>query len=196
MPDILNVSFTMLSYTDLAKGTIFIMDGEPWKVLEVHFLRMQQRKAVVQTKIKNLINGKIVDKNFQPSDQLEETEMDKMKSRFLYENRDIFWFDEVGNPKNRFSFLRDTLGNSADFLKPNIEVSAIKFQDKIISIELPIKVDYKVIEAPPAVRGNTAAGGTKIATIESGAKISVPLFVEEGEIIRVNTQTCEYEKRI
>lgn len=172
------------------------MDGEPWEVLEVHFLRMQQRKAVVQTKIKNLINGKIVDKNFQPSDKLEETEMDKMKSRFLYVNRDVFWFDEVGNPKNRFSFSRDTLGDSADFLKPNLEVSAIKFQDKIISIELPVKVDYKIIEAPPAVRGNTAAGGTKVAIIESGAKISVPLFVEEGETIRVNTETATYERRV
>jgi len=186
----------MLSYTDLTKGTLFIMDGEPWEVLDAHFLRMQQRKAVVQTKIKNLINGKIIDKNFQPSDEFEEAEIEKMKARFLYENRNVFWFDEVSNPRNRFSFSRDILGKKADFLKPNLEVSAVKFNDRIIGIELPIKVDYRVIEAPPALKGNTATGGNKMITIESGAKISVPLFINEGDIIRVNTSTGEYVERV
>lgn len=172
------------------------MDDEPWEVLEVHFLRMQQRKAVVQTKIKNLINGKVLDRNFQPSDSFEEAEIERMKARFLYENRDVFWFDEVGNPKNRFSFSRNDLGDKADFLKPNIEISAVQFNEKFIGVELPVKIDYKVIETPPSIRGNTVSGGTKVAVIESGAKINVPLFVEEGDIIRVNTQTETYEKRV
>jgi elongation factor P len=187
----------MLSYTDLTKGILFIMDGAPWEVLESHFLRMQQRKAVVQTKIKNLITGKIIDRNFQPSDNFEEAEMEKMKSRFLYENRGVCWFDELDNPKNRFSLKKEELGETtAKFLKPNLPVTALKFQDKIINIELPIKVDYKVVEAPPAIRGDTAQGGSKVVTIETGAKVSVPLFINEGDIVRINTQTGDYVERI
>ncbi len=100
----------MLSYNELTKGILFIMDGEPWEVLESNFLRMQQRKAVVQTKIKNLITGKIIDRNFQSSEAFEEAEMEKMKSRFLYESRGIYWFDEIGNPKNRGRYCRKHYG--------------------------------------------------------------------------------------
>jgi len=187
----------MISYTDLTKGILFIIDGEPWEVLESHFLRMQQRKAVVQTKIKNLMTGKIVDRNFQPSEFFEEAEMEKIKSRFLYESRGVFWFDELGNPKNRFSFKKEELGAEAvNFLKPNLEITAFKFKEKIINISLPVKADFKVVEAPPSIRGDTAQGGTKSATIETGAKVSVPLFIGEGDIIKVNTQTGDYVERI
>ncbi len=173
------------------------MDGEPWEVLDSNFLRMQQRKAVVQTKIKNLINGKIVDRNFQSSEVFEEAEMEKMKSRFLYETRGVYWFDEMNNPKNRFSIKKEDLSEQAvNFLKPNLEVIALKFKDKFVSIGLPIKIDCKVVESPPSIRGDTAQGGTKQVTIETGAKISVPLFIEEGDIIRINTQTGEYAERI
>jgi len=187
----------MLSYNELTKGILFIMDGEPWEVLESNFLRMQQRKAVVQTKIKNLITGKIVDRNFQSSEAFEEAEMEKMKSRFLYESRGVYWFDEIGNPKNRFSIKKEDLSQQAiDFLKPNLEVIALKFKDKFVSIGLPIKIDCKVVEAPPTIRGDTAQGGNKSVTIETGAKVSVPLFIEEGDIIRINTQTGDYVERI
>ena len=187
----------MLSYTDLTKGVLFIIDGEPWEVLESHFLRMQQRKAVVQTKIKNLITSKIVDRNFQPSDAFEEAEMGKMKSCFLYESRGVYWFNETNNPKNRFFFKKEELSEEIyNFLKPNLKIIALKFQDKIINIELPIKIDFKVVEAPPSIRGDTAQGGNKPVVIETGAKILVPLFIEEGDIIRINTQTGEYAERV
>lgn len=187
----------MLSYTELTKGVLFVMDGEPWEVLEANFLRMQQRKAVVQTKIKNLMTGKIVDRNFQASDNFEEAEMEKMKSVFLYESRGVFWFAEPGNPKNRFSINKEELSEQAvNFLKPNMEISALKFKDKFVSIDLPIKNDYKVVEAPPAIRGDTAQGGTKVVTIETGAKLSVPLFINEGDSVKINTQTGEYVERL
>lgn len=173
------------------------MDGEPWEVLDSNFLRMQQRKAVVQTKIKNLITGKIVDRNFQSSEAFEEAEMEKMKSRFLYESRGVFWFNEITDPKNRFSIKKEDLSEQVvNFLKPNLEVTSLKFKDKFVSIGLPIKVDYKVVEAPPAIRGDTAQGGTKVVTIETGAKILVPLFINEGDIVKINTQTGEYAERI
>jgi len=185
----------MLSYTDLKKGTLFIMDGNPYEVLESHFLRMQQRKAVVQTKIRNLISGKVLDRNFQPSDAFEEAEIDKKSAVFLYTNRGEYWFTEEGNPKNRFMLPMETLGDSSRFLKPNTKVSTLIFNDKIIKIALPVKMDFTVIEAPPAIKGNTAQGGTKVVTLEGGAKISAPLFVNEGDVVKINTETGEYVER-
>lgn len=200
----------MLSYNELKPGILFIVDGQPYEVLESQFLRMQQRQPVMKTKLKNLISGKIVERSFQPSDSLEEAEIERLQAKFLYSHRDEFWFCESSNPppqrgearsmklsgKNRFALKLEAIGDRAKFLKPNLEISAIKFRDKIISIELPIKVDYKVIEAPPAIRGDTAQGGTKVVVLETGAKISAPLFINEGDIIRINTQTEEYVERI
>jgi elongation factor P len=185
-----------LAYTDLTKGVLFIMDGAPYEVLETHFLRMQQRKAVVQTKIRNLITGKILDRNFQASDFFEEAEIEKKNAIFIYESKGQYWFHEEGNPKNRFVLEADLLGEQGKFLKPNTKVTTMVFNDKPIKVDIPIKMDFKIVEAPPAIRGNTAQGGTKQVTIEGGAKVNVPLFVNEGETIRINTQTGEYVERV
>ena len=185
-----------LAYTDLNKGILFVMDGAPYEVLESHFLRMQQRKAVVQTRVKNLITGKILDRNFQPSDSFEEAEIVKKPATFIYQNRGEYWFHEKGNPKNRFSLAAELLGDRGQFLKPNTEVTTMVFEDKVIKIDLPIKMDFKVVEAPPAIRGNTAQGGTKQVVLEGGAKVNAPLFVNEGDMVRINTSTGEYVERI
>jgi elongation factor P len=186
----------MLTYNELKPGTYIILEGQPYEVLEFEFLRMQQRKPVSKTKLKNLITGKVKEQTFHQSDILEMAELDKMPSRFLYENRGVYWFDEVGNPKNRFSFKKEELGSAAVFLKPNLEVMTIKFNEKIINIEPPIKVAYKVIEAPPAIKGDTAQGGNKTVIIETGAKVNTPLFINNGDVILLNTQTGEYVERI
>jgi elongation factor P len=186
----------MLSYTELTKGILFIMDGQPWEVLESHFLRMQQRKAVVQTKIRNLISGKIVDRSFQASDEFEEAEVEKKPAIFIYENKGQYWFNEEGNPKNRFFLTAEVLGEGRRFLRPNTRVETVVFNDKVINVKLPVKMDFEVIEAPPAIRGNTAQGGTKVVTIEGGTKISTPLFVNQGDIIRINTETGDYVERV
>jgi len=172
------------------------MDGQPWEVLEMNFLRMQQRKAVVQTRIKNLITGKIVDRNFQASDNFEEAEVEKKPAMFIYENRGEYWFHEEGNPKNRFQLATDLIGDQGKFLKPNTKITTTVFDGKVIGVELPVKMDFKVVEAPPSIKGNTAQGGTKAVTIEGGGKISAPLFVNEGDVIRINTQTGEYVERV
>ena len=185
-----------LAYTDLTKGVLFIMDGAPYEVLETHFLRMQQRKAVVQTKIRNLITGKILDRNFQASDFFEEAEIERKNAIFIYESKGQYWFHDEGNPKNRFEIDANTIGAPGKFLKPNTKVVTLVFEDKVIKVDIPIKMEFKIIEAPPAIRGNTAQGGTKQVTIEGGAKINVPLFINEGEMIRVNTQTGEYVERV
>lgn len=186
----------MLSYTELKKGTLFVLDGDPYEVLEMNFLRMQQRKATVNTKIRNLITGKILDRNWQASDSFEEAEVERKTAIFIYMSRGEFWFHEKGNPKARFMLSGDIIGNSAQFLKPNTEVTTYTFNGKVIKVEVPIKMDFKVIEAPPGIKGNTAQGGTKQIVIEGGAKINAPLFVNEGDMIRVNTQTGDYVERV
>jgi elongation factor P len=185
----------MLSYTDLNKGVMFVMDGEPYTVLEYNFLRMQQRKPVVQTKIKNLVSGKITSKSFQQSDSFSEADIEKQPLTFLYSHREEHWFCEPENKSNRFSLKEEQIGDNAKFLKPNTGVTAYKFDDKIINIELPIKIDYKVKEAPPAYKGDTATGGNKSVVLENGISINVPAFINEGDIIRVNTETGTYVER-
>ena len=172
------------------------MDGEPYEVLEFGFMRMQQRKPVAQTKIKNMITGKVLNRNFQHTDSFKEAEIDYKKVKFLYTHRDKFVFCELDNPSARFEFDQEAIGDKARFFKPNSEVEVVKFEDKLININLPIKMQFKVIEAPPSIKGNTAQGGNKAVKIETGAMINAPLFVEEGDIIEVNTQTSEYAGRV
>lgn len=193
----------MLSYGDLKKGVIFVLDGQPCEVLESGFLRMQQRKAVMQTKIKNLVTGKIVDRNWQASDEFEEAEIERRNAVFIYSKPgrppaggQEHWFHEEGNPKNRFSLSAEQLGESAKFLKPNIVVTTSNFNGKVINVKLPVKMDFTVTEAPPSIKGNTAQGGNKTVEIEGGVKIAVPLFINAGDVIRVNTETGEYVERM
>src|ERR1700690_3922750 len=112
----------MLAYTDLTKGVLFIMDGSPYEVIETHFLRMQQRKAVVQTRIRNLITGKLLDRNFQASDSFEEAEISKRNATFIYVTKGKYCFNEEGNPKTRFSLNAELVGDQGQFLKPNTKV--------------------------------------------------------------------------
>lgn len=164
---------------------------------------MQQRKAVVQTKIRNLITSKVLDRNFQPSDEFEEAEVEKRSAVFIYKKpgrgpqaADEYWFHGKRNPANRFALSSDALGDKGQFLKSNTEVTTVVFSNKIIQVNLPIKMEFEVTEAPPAIKGATAAGGNKQVTIEGGAKINAPLFVNQGDIIRINTATGQYVERI
>lgn len=185
----------MLGMNDLRVGTFFVYEGNPWQVLEARHLKMQQRRPVMQTKIKNIINGKIIEKNFQQSDYFEEANVERKDITYLYNHRGEYWFSDPEKKGDRFTLPEESLGNQTKFLKANMEVNAITFNDKIINIELPIKIDLKVVEAPPSVKGNTAQGGTKQVKIETGATIIAPLFINEGDIVRINTSTGEYVER-
>ncbi|MBS3902974.1 MAG: elongation factor P [Anaplasmataceae bacterium] len=184
-----------LSYTDLKKGVLFVYENDPYEVLEANFLRMQQRKAVVQTKIRNLITGKVLDRNWQPSDSFEEAEVEKTEANFIYASKGEYWFHTKGNPKERFSLFEEIIGTAGQFLKKDTIVETFSFKGKVIRVKIPIKMDLKVVEAPPSIKGNTAQGGNKVVTLESGAKINAPLFIEEGQVIRVNTETGQYVER-
>jgi elongation factor P len=186
----------MINYNDLKPGTVFILDGQPYLVLEFSFLRMQQRKPVAQTKIRNLINGKIITRNFQHTDSFKEAEITYREVKFLYTHRDKFVFCEINNPSKRFEIEQEKIGDMAKYLKPNNPIEIMEFEDKIVNIILPIKMDFRVIEAPPSIKGNTAQGGVKAIKIETNAIINVPLFVDQGDIIRINTQTGDYVERV
>lgn len=186
----------MIGPNDLKPGVFFIFEGQPYEVLETHHLKMQQRRPVVQSKMRNLLNGKMLERNFQQSDTFEEANIARQDVKYLYSHRGEFWFSETNDPSNRFQLSQEILGDITHFLKTNTEVQAILFNGKITNIELPIKIDFKVTQAPPAIRGDTAQGGVKQVTIETGAIINTPLFINEGDIIRINTQTGEYVERV
>lgn len=186
----------MLSYSELKTGTTFIMDGEPYVVLEYNFLRMQQRKPVAQTKIKNLKSGKVVQRMFHQNESFQEADIEKQKSVFLYTHRGEYWFHKPGNPKERFMLNKESIGDAGNFLIPHTEIITDVFEDAIINIEIPIKMDFRVKEAPPGLKGDSATGGSKEIVIETGYKLNAPLFINEGDVIRINTQTGEYVERV
>lgn len=187
-----------LAYDELKIGTIFTKenDPDPYEVKEYAFVRMQQRKPVAQVKIKNLISGKVQEYSAHPGENFEEAEIGVMPATFIYESRGQYWFTEPSNPKNRFFLEADALGEERMFLKANTEIKAFKYGEKIINVELPVKMDLKVTEAPPAIKGDTAQGGTKSVVLETGARVNVPLFINEGDVVKVNTQTGQYVERV
>ncbi|MBX4201047.1 elongation factor P [Candidatus Parcubacteria bacterium] len=186
----------MLSHTDLKKGTQFIFEDQPWEVVDALLVKMAQRRPVVQTKMKNLISGAFQERNFQQGDMFDEAGLEKKNIKFLYANRGEYFFCEEKDPSKRFSFTEAQIGSKGKFFKPNSIVVGIIFNEKIITVVAPIKVQLKVKETPPGVKGDRAQGGTKEATLESGAVIQVPLFIEEGDVIEINTELEEYVKRV
>lgn len=185
----------MLSINDLKNGFFIVINNDPYIVLSVKHLHMGRGGSSVQTKIRHLRTGQVFERNFKPADSFESADVEKIKAKFIYNHRDEYWFSN-NDIKGRFCLGRDIIGGSVDYLKPEMEITALKFKDKIINIELPIKADYKVKEAPPAIRGDTAQGGAKNVILETGVKIQTPLFINKGDIIRVNIYTGEYVERI
>lgn len=185
----------MLKHTELKKGSKIILDGQPYEILECAPFKVQQRKAVIQSKIRNLITGNVVDRNFHQSETFEEADLKKFDAKFLYVHRDSYFFCDKENPSKRFELGKEQIGSGAKYLKQNQIVEALIFGEKIIGITLPIKIQLKVTEAPPGVKGERAQAGTKMVTLETGATINTPLFIEEGDVIEINTETEQYVKR-
>ena len=185
----------MLDYSEIVGRKFIVLDGEPWEVLDSHVFRKQQRKPVNATKLKNCITGKVTERSFHVSEKVEEAEIEERNVKFLYQNRGEYWFCEAENPSKRFKIDEDFIGVQAKFLKKDSVVQAVSFGNKVISMKIPIKIELMVIEAHPAVKGNTAQGGTKTVKLETGVEIQVPMFIKEGEMVRVNSETGEYTER-
>lgn len=192
---------SQLEYSEIREKKIIIHDDEPCEVVESHVARTQQRKPQNQVKLRSLISGKVFPATFHVSDSAEEADISKKDIMFLYHNKGEFWFCELEDKSKRFKLDEILLGNAVRFLKENSNVTALVWTDdddeeKIIKLSMPIKMEFKVKEAPPAVRGDTSKGGNKVITLENGATLNAPMFISEGDTIRVNTETGEYVERV
>jgi elongation factor P len=185
----------MLNYNEVTPGKIIVLDGEPYEALTSHVFRKQQRKPVNAVKLRNVKTGKIAERSFHMAETFEEAEIIQRPVTFIYKAKGECWFHEDGKPQNRFSLPESMLGGRLRFMKEKMTVQTMEFDDEVIGITMPIKMDLVVTEAPPAVKGDTATGATKQITLETGAIINAPLFINQGDIIRVNTETGDYVER-
>ena len=186
----------MLEYNEITLRKVILIDGEPYEVLDSHVFRKQQRKPVNQTKLRHIITGKVTEQAFHVSEKVPEAELSTRTVKFLYKNKGEFWFCDPQNPADRFKLDESMLGEPMRFVKPNDLIDGLVFDERIIGVKVPIKVDLKVTEAAPAVKGNTVQGGTKQITLETGATMNVPMFINEGDVLRINTETGEYTERV
>lgn len=186
----------VLSYNEILKGSIINYNNEPYEVLSAHIFRMQQRKPVNQTKLRQLVGGKVLEIAFHQNETVTEADIDKMQAQYLYTNKGESWFAEEGNAKNRFSFPEDSIHDKVQWIMPNTLVEVMTYEEKPMTIQIPVKVELVVKDAPPAVKGNTVSGGNKLVELATGAKINVPLFINTGDIVRINTDTGTYTERV
>lgn len=186
----------MLSINDLKKDTLFVVNNEPCKVLEVAHKKMARQGATCEVKFCNLATGDILTKTFFPSHKFQEADVETKECLFLYHHNGKYYFCDPHDKSQRFFLEEQIIGESRKYLIPNLVVNAVWYQEKVINIALPIKVDVKVVDAPPNVKGNSASSPNKQVVIETGATIQTPIFIQTGDIIRVNTQKGEYTERI
>jgi elongation factor P len=186
----------MLKYTDLKKGVVFSFENNIWVVLEFALVKMQSQKPTLKTKIRNLKTGAIVMKAFTQAQTFEEVETENKKIMFVYGHRGKYTFSEIDDPSKRMEFDEEFLGDIVKYLKPKSEVDALIIDGQIAEINVPIKMALKVTECPPGFKGNTVTGGTKVATLETGVQVSVPMFIEVGDEVLVNTEEGNYIERV
>lgn len=181
---------------DLKLGLIISFEKEPHEVQYCQHVQMGRGGAILRTKLKNLLTGNVLEKTFKSGDKIAEAELVKSRASFLYRENDHFYFMDT-TTFEQFSLVQNQIGQMSPFLKEGDEVEIMNFESKPVTVTLPPKVVLKVITAPPGVRGNTAQGNiTKKVTLENGYEVAVPLFVKEGDLIKINTQTGEYVERV
>lgn len=187
---------SVLSYNEITLKKVIIWNNEPHIVLASHVFRKQQRKPVNITKLKSMISGKVVEQTFHQNETADEADIETKSVEYIYTNRGEHWFTYEGKPGERFALDESVVGTEIKYLKPKSIVDAIVFDERIIGIKIPIKVELKVTECDPAVKGNTSSGATKEVVVETGVRLQVPMFINEGDIIRVNTEDGQYTERV
>ncbi len=187
---------SILNYSEILPRKIILIDDQPYEVLDAHVFQKQKSRPVNHTKVRNLISGSVKEVVFHQFEKAEEADMGTKEVKYLYMNKGEYWFCAANDPKDRFQLSNDQVGVSIKFIKPNTIIDATTFNDDIIGLKYPIKVELKVAEAAPAVRGNTSGNATKAVVLETGATIYVPMFINEGDILRINTETGDYAERV
>jgi elongation factor P len=184
----------MLSISDIKTGKNIILNGTPFVVLYHEHSKTGRAGSVLRTRLKNLSNGTVLEKTFQGSEMSEEADITKTKAQYTYKEGENYNFMD-SESYEQFTLSKEALGDNIDYLKEGTEVLILNFNDNPINIELPIKIKLKVVEAPPGIKGNTVSTGGKVVTLETGLKISTPLFIKENDEIIINTEKGEYVSR-
>ncbi|HPX94496.1 MAG TPA: elongation factor P [Candidatus Moranbacteria bacterium] len=184
----------MLGINEIKSGKNILWEGAPYVVLYAEHSKTGRAGAVLRTKLKNLITGNVLDKTFNGSDKVEEADMSKTKAQYLYPEHDGFVFMDT-ETYDQFSLPKSVVGDANLYLLEGTEVTVLNFNDTPANIELPIKVTLTVVEAPPGIKGDTAGTGGKVVILETGLKVSTPLFINEGDKIIINTEKGEYVSR-
>jgi elongation factor P len=185
----------MIDVNDLRKGVIFEYDGSLYRVLEYTHHKPGRGNAIIRVKMRNIRTGSSIERTFNSGDRVQDVRLDYHNVQYLYKDGDLFYFMD-GETFEQPAVSRDLVGDYAGFLKEGMEVKLTFYQNEALDIELPTTVDLKVVQAEVAVRGDTATGVTKRVTVETGQGVDVPMFVKEGDVIRIDTRTGEYVTRV
>ena len=186
----------VLSYNEITLKKVIIHEGDPCLVIASHVFRKQMRKPVNNTKLKNLKSGRLLEVTFHQNETAEEAELETRTITYIFKKPGEYWFHIAGKPAERFFLPEDLVGEQGRFLKERSDIDAVVFDDEVIALKFPIKMDLKVTEAMEAVKGNTSSGALKEVTVETGATLMVPMFINTGDIISINTETGDYSERV
>ena len=184
----------MVSAGDFKNGITVQMDNGIWQIIEFQHVKPGKGAAFVRTKMKNIVSGGVVEKTFRPTEKLELAHIDRKEYQYLYSDGDLYNFMNT-ETYDQIALSADQVGDSLKFVKENEMVKLCSHDGNVFAIEPPISVELEVTDTEPGIKGNTATGATKPAIVETGAKIMVPLFVNQGDKIKIDTRTGEYTSR-
>ncbi|HXX76590.1 MAG TPA: elongation factor P [Nitrospiraceae bacterium] len=185
----------MISTTDFRGGVRLMVDGEPFYIVEFQHVKPGKGGAFVRTKLKSYLSGNVLDRTFRSGERFDEPDLEEREMQFLYATGNSYTFMDT-ETYEQLTFEKSQLGENADLLKENMNVRILIYEHRPIAVELPIFIELKVVDAEPGVRGDTASGGTKPAVVETGATIKVPLYLEVGTVIKIDTRTRAYVERV
>ncbi len=184
----------MISTAEFRNGARLEIDGQPYYIVEFQHVKPGKGGAFVRTKLKSYKTGNVIDRTFRSGERFDEPNLDERDMQFLYASGNAYTFMDTDSFE-QFTYEKDQLGTNADLLKEDMVVTVLVYEHQPIAVELPIFIELKVVDAEPGVRGDTASGGTKPAVLETGAVVKVPLYLEVGEVIKIDTRTREYVER-
>ena len=185
----------MVSAGDFKNGLTVEIEGNIYQILDFQHVKPGKGAAFVRTKLKNIINGGVVEKTFRPTEKFETAHIDRKDMQYLYSDGDLYNFMDM-ETFDQLAVNADVVGDSLKFVKENDTVKVISHEGNVFAIEPPITVELRVTETEPGVKGDTATGATKPAIVETGAQIMVPLFVNQEDVLKIDTRTGEYLSRV
>jgi elongation factor P len=184
----------VITTADFRNGARLELDGQPYYIVEFQHVKPGKGGAFVRTKLKGYKTGNVIDRTFRSGEKFDEPNLEECDMQFLYNAGEEYAFMDISSFE-QFTYLKNQLGENVDLLKENTVVKILLYHDEPIAVELPVFMELKVVETDPGIRGDTASGGTKLATVETGASVKVPLYLESGEVIKIDTRTRTYVER-